>query len=202
MFLPASLALNLALAAVPLHADTVSVARIRFASPADTTPITSSRGPAFLIVVDSATPDPDRVDTLEVLATTAQGDHEVLKAVETAAASGRFVARVEVRGTHGYLAQYDDVIEVDGDAMDSATVNLEVTVDRGAVAGTARLELFFMESDAVRMRRLGGRGAAGSREPGPGRGAIREAYSVDGRRWGQGKRGVRFIPVRVPASPG
>jgi hypothetical protein len=122
------------------------------------------------VVVQTDSPDSSRVDTLDVIANTDQGDRETLRAVETDPASGMFVAHAALKGIYAPVTPGNGIIEIDGKTMEWETVLLEASVDMGWNAEMISMELGFPDGDGVR-------GMARSRSPG----FSFMLYSADGR---------------------
>lgn len=124
-----------------------------FATAADTSQIFYNEEPRFLIVV------------------------------ETAPASGRFIAEVNLKGVYGEPASGNGFIEIDGNSMNGETLVMDATAEVGAVTEMASLDLGFPGGDAIQPKaRIARRRAAGTGV---------EAYTLDGRML---PRGMRSLP--------
>ncbi len=74
-----------------------SVPRMYFAASKDSSAITSASDAQtgdFLVIVEGKSPTRDRVDTIDVILTTAQGEQETFRAVETGILTGKFTVKV------------------------------------------------------------------------------------------------------------
>ncbi|MDQ3000429.1 MAG: chitobiase/beta-hexosaminidase C-terminal domain-containing protein, partial [Fibrobacterota bacterium] len=73
-------------------------ARMYYASTKDGSTITSANDAVtkdFLIVVEGKSPSRDKIDTLNIILTTAQGELDTLRAVETGAFTGKFTVKAD-----------------------------------------------------------------------------------------------------------
>jgi hypothetical protein len=170
------------LLSAPAHSQPGSIL-VWFATPDDTSQIFYNEEPRFLVVVETPSPDSSVLDTLSVVVATEQGDRETVKAAETAPASGRFIAEVNLRGVYDEPLSGNGFLEIDGNSMNGETIVMDATVEVGDVSEIASLDLGFPGADAIQPK------ARVTRRRPATTGA--EAYTIDGRML---PRGMRSLP--------
>ena len=100
----------------------------------------------FLIVVEGISPTRDKVDTILVTLTTAQGEKETYKAIETGIITGKFIVKANFTFTSGTPKQENQKVEgkiVLTDRINQVLVNGEATIAGVAVKADISMRSFY-----------------------------------------------------------